>query len=131
MNDPIQIIHEYLSETGTALCNLVGDRIWSPVVAPGFKNEQPAIVFHPSGESPEAPANVIANTIVFKCYGGNSTFRASRTVAQALYEVLHGARAQTTTGAIMLARCRNMFQGGNDEETGWPFHVAQYEIVTQ
>lgn len=131
MNDPIQIIYEFLSEDGTALATLLEGRLWSPVVAAGFKNEAPAIVFHPSEESPEAPANVIANSIVFKCYGGASTFQSSRNVATQLYDRLHGARAQTETGAIMMARCKNMFQGGEDPDTGWPFHVAIYEIVTQ
>lgn len=131
MNDPIQIIYEYLTESGTALSDLVGERVWSPVVAPGFENTQGAIVFHPDGENPEAPANVIANSIVFKCFGGDATYQSTRGVAQALYDRLHGARAQTTTGAIMLARCKNMFQGGADPETGWPFHVAIYEVLTQ
>jgi len=131
MNDPIQIIYEYLSESGTALATLLGGRIWSPVVAAGFKNEEPAIVFHPSGESPEAPANVIANTIVFKCYGGDATFQSARDVAKALYDRLHRARAQTTTGEIMLSRCTNMYQGGEDQDTGWPFQVAIFDITTQ
>ena len=131
MNDPIQIIYEFLTEEGTPLATLLGGRIWSPVVAAGFKNEDPAIVFHPSEESPEAPANVIANSIVFKCYGGAATFQSSRNVATQLYNRLHRARARTGTGEIMLPRSTNMYQGGEDPDTGWPFHVALFEIVTQ
>lgn len=131
MNDPIQILYEFLTTPGTTIYGLVEDRVWSPVAPQGFRNTEAAVIYHPDSEVPEAPGNVIANSIVFKCYGGNSTFRSSRTVAEALYDVLHGARAQTATGAIMLARCRNMYQGGNDPDTGWPFHVAQFEVVTQ
>lgn len=131
MNDPIQILFEYLTVAGTDFNGLVGNRVWSPVVVQGFNNTQPAVVYHPDAEVPEAPGNVIANSIIFKCYGGAASFTASRLVAQRLYELLHGARAQTVTGAIMMARCRNMYQGGNDPDTGWPFHVAQYEILTQ
>lgn len=131
MNDPIQILYEFLTVPGTNLYNLVGDRIWCPIATSGFDNTQPALIYHPDGEAPEAPANVMANSIIFKCYGGSESFTASRLVAQRLYELLHGVRAQTATGAIMMSRCRNMYQGGNDPDTGWPFHVAQFEILTQ
>lgn len=131
MNDPIQILYEFLTVPGTGLCNLVGDRIWCPISPPGFDNTAAALIYHPDGETPEAPSNVMANSIVFKCYGGLATFTSSREVASALYDRLHRARAQTATGEIMMARCKNMYQGGADPDTGWPFHVAIYEIVTQ
>lgn len=130
MNDPIQIVFEYLTVPGTPLFAAVGKRVWCPVAAEGFDNTQPALVYHPDAEVPEAPVNVLMNSLVFKCYGGKADFGSARILAQTLYGRLHGASGETTTGRIIRARCTHMQQAGNEPETGYPVHIAQYQVLT-
>jgi hypothetical protein len=130
MNDPILIVHEFLSAPGTDLNTLVGDRIWSPIAPDGFQNTQPALIYHPDVQAPEAPMNVMVNSVVFKCYGGDGTFSKAREVAMRLYERLHMGRGTTASGKIIQSRCTLMQQAGYEPDTGWPIHVARFEVVT-
>jgi hypothetical protein len=130
VNDPIRIVFEFLTEPGTPLFEAVGNRVWCPVAPEGFDNTQPALIYHPDSEVPEAPVNVLANSLVFKCYGGAATFGSARVLAQALYDRLHGASGVTASGRIIRSRCVHMQQAGNEPETGYPVHIAQYQVIT-
>ena len=130
MNDPIQIVYEWLAAPGSLLYEAVGNRVWCPVAPDGFDNTVPALIYHPDSEVPEAPINVLANSLVFKCYGGAPTFGSARIVAQKLYDRLHGASGVTASGRIIRARCVHMQQAGQEPETGYPVHIAQYQVIT-
>lgn len=130
MNDPVEIVASYLRTAGTELYSLTGERIWSPVSPETWRNEQPGIIFHADGCMPETPRDVFVNTFVFKCYGGNDTYTMARTVAQALYNRLHGGHGTTPAGTLVRARCTLMVQGGADPNTGWPVHLVRFDTLT-
>lgn len=130
MNDPIRIVYEWLTTPGSKLYQAVGTRVWCPIAANGFDNTQAALVYHPDAEVPEAPVNVLANSLIFKCYGGAPDFGSARLVAQKLYDRLHGASGRTAAGSIVRSRCVHMQQAGNEPETGYPVHIAAYQVIT-
>lgn len=130
MADPILVLWEFLTVSGTDLYALVGDRVWCPYAPPSYEGEQAALIYHPDGQAPEAPRNVLRTSVVFKCYGGTDQFGKAREVALKLYDRLHMATGSTTSGEIVRARCMDMSQGGADPETGWPIQLARYEIIT-
>lgn len=130
MADPILILWEYLTESGNDLYTSVGTRVWCPIPPPSFDNTEPGLVYHPDDQAPEAPMNVLMSSIVFKCYGGSDSFSDARAIAEKLYGRLHMVSATTTSGQIVRVRCAHMSQMGADPDTGWPVHLARYEMIT-
>jgi len=119
--------------SGTGLYTLCADRIWCPQAKAGWTNTAAAIVFHPSSEVPRIGAtDVIRSTFVFKCYGGSDRFTDARAVYRALADRLHDVSTQTATeGNIIIAKQVTANQLPADPDTGYPAHMAIFQITME
>lgn len=130
MTDVAKILGEFLQQSGTSLNQSVGSRIWSPVVPKGFQNSQPALVFHVE-TSPESASGVMASEVVFKVYGGSSSLAAPGEVGGRLYSRLHLSSGNVASGSLVHGQCLSISGILTDPETGWPYRIDRYRIITR
>jgi len=131
--DSPKIIEEFLTdEDGELFAFLGGPYVSTPVAHEGFRNEHPAIIFHPETEGIHISGAETTTVFVFKCYGGTSQFADARAMYRALVSYLQNRRGvATSAGTIRLARLITAFQGAPDPGTSWPVMVAKFEVHTE
>lgn len=138
MSEPITILEQYLQDVtyqgkdGANLRDFMGGNFFSTPVAPSkFKNTNKLIIFSADTGGSHITGATRESTVVFKCYGGTSSYTDARAVREALWQYLHNARGIiVAAGTIALAEETNRFQGPPEPVTGWTVAIARYRITT-
>ena len=138
MNDPSQIVYEWLTKTGTDLYREVADRVTEGLLHAGFTNTEKRIVFVVEVGTPESPVGLISNMVSARCYGGTNSEADASSVARALYNRFvvdtRKAPGRVSTGRLLRARCVMIAPGPPEEVEGgqsWPVHLVRIEVITE
>jgi len=134
MNSPITILCEYLEASGTELYDLVNvsgiPYVGRLRAAQGWVNDTPAVIVQPQAATSEVHAPVITDRVAIKCYGGSSDPKDAEDVFEAVYSILHGISAESTsTGGIVLAFLE-VVSFMIEPDTNWPVYVATFRVST-
>lgn len=104
--DVDQIIHEVLTQTGTALYALVGTRVDYARTAKDFSNTEARLVFRPEGGTGIGGGSGVEEVgILFECWGGDSgpnDWRGAKAVYDALHTLWHDARDVSVDGGVLM-----------------------------
>lgn len=132
MTDSDVILYEWLTEAGSALYELVGSRVWCPVIPPCsvWVNDSPGIVFRRESESAHLTGASFTVMYQFRCFGGSKRYSDARNVYQKLFDRLHNARGVVTSGRLVLAVQVGALDAPPDPETGYVHMQARYRIIT-
>lgn len=130
--DLTAVIRAVLKTEGTALHNLIGDRVWSPSLPSinVWNNELPAIVFLAPRERIED--GLIDANVIFRCYGGSRVHDDARTVYRFLHELLKDKQQTTDTEnmhGLMMAVHESTAPDRNEPDTGYPVVISNYHCL--
>ena len=135
-NVSLKILREYLVTSGTDLYTDVATRIDT---LGNYDNSSPFIVMTRQGGVNSDRLPVSRPAVMFKVYSGTGKIEqdpsgayTAMTVYENLKSRLHNVNNQTTTsGFIVSAFEQQQPQDVVDPDTGWPYVLAFYDVMTR
>ena len=127
MIDRTDIMYEFLTAS-SPLTTEVGSNVWSPIAKKRWDGSQKAIVFHQDTSDSHITGATNSATFVFKCYGGDNTYKSARTIFRLLYDRLQMASDTVASGTIISAQLLSDFVLPPEPETNYKAHTARFSV---
>ena len=128
MIDRISTMYEFLTAS-SPLASQVGTNVWSPIAKKKWDGSQKAIVFHQDSSDSHLTGATNSATFVFKCYGGDSTYKSARDIFRLLYDRLQMASETVASGTIIQAQLLSDFVLPPEPETNYKAHTARFSVT--
>jgi len=127
MIDRTDIMYEFLTAS-SPLATEIGSNVWSPIAKKRWDGTQKAIVFHQDTSDSHITGATNSATFVFKCYGGDNTYKSARTIFRLLYDRLQMASDTVASGTIISAQLLSDFVLPPEPETNYKAHTARFSV---